>query len=56
MSEGKGTDDLGVFDELLKGKSGEAAADPNTSAAWKGGTLPPPPVAQPPSLRAAISI
>ena len=44
MSEGKGTDDLGVFDELLKGSSPEGAAPADTSAAWKGGTLPPPPV------------
>src|SRR6516165_9140587 len=42
MSEGKGADDLGVFDDLLKGKSSEGSASPN--APFKGGTLPPPPV------------
>ena len=44
MSDGKGADDLHVFDELLKSKSSDQAVDPNSSAAWRGGTLPPPPI------------
>ena len=44
MSDGKGADDLHVFDELLKSKSSDQTVDPNSSAAWRGGTLPPPPI------------